>query len=154
MKKIVSINRDSATTDIAFIIARVGIAALMLTHGVPKLVMLFSEQAIQFPPVFGMSSKVSLALTVFAEFLCSLFLLVGLATRLASIISSITMLVAALYIHAADPFLVKEMSLHFLLVYLVLIVAGIGRYSIDYLLQPKGASEQEVLKPKNKVLAA
>lgn len=28
--------------DIALLIARVGIAALMLTHGIPKLLMLFS----------------------------------------------------------------------------------------------------------------
>jgi putative oxidoreductase len=154
MKKILSINPDSATTDIALLIARVGIAALMLTHGVPKLIMLFSEQPVQFPPVMGMSSKLSLTLTVFAEVIGSLFVLVGLGTRLASVFLGFTMSVAAFYIHTADPFSVEEMSLHFLLVYIILIVAGSGRYSVDYRLQTKSVSAQKALKTKNTAIAA
>jgi putative oxidoreductase len=96
MKKILSVNKATATTDIALLIARIGIAALMLTHGIPKLVMLFSGAPVKFPPVWGMSAEISLALTVFAEVFCSLFLLAGFATRLAAIPLAITMLVAAL----------------------------------------------------------
>lgn len=40
MKKIFGVNNTSNTTDIALLIARLGIAALMLTHGIPKLGML------------------------------------------------------------------------------------------------------------------
>ncbi len=51
------------------------------------------------------------------------------------------MLVAVLFIHAADPIAVKEPALHYLLVYLVLLFAGSGKYSLDYLLLNRTAAE-------------
>jgi putative oxidoreductase len=44
------------------------------------------------------------------------------------------MLVAVGVIHAADPIAIKEPALHYLLVYLALLFAGSGKYSVDYLL--------------------
>jgi putative oxidoreductase len=151
MRKIFSVNSTSNTTDLALFIARVGIAALMLIHGIPKLVMLFSGAPVQFPSVMGMSAELSLALTVFAEVVCSVFILAGFATRLATIPLIITMLVAVFVIHVADPFAKQEPALYYLLVYVVLLVAGSGKYSIDYLLQSKGAttnySAKEIQEP-------
>ena len=141
MKKIVAVNKAANTTDIALLTARIGIAALMLTHGIPKIVMLFSQAPVQFPPVMGMSIELSLALAVFAEVFCSVFVLVGLATRLAVIPLAVTMLVAIFLIHAADPISVKEPAIHYLLVYLILLLAGSGKYSIDYLLQSKRTTD-------------
>lgn len=112
-------------------------AATMLVHGLPKLVLLFSADPIQFPGILGMSPALSLSLTVFAEVFCSLFLLLGLGTRFATIPLIIVMLVAILLVHAADPFSVKELAVHYLLGYLVLLIAGSGKYSVDYLLQGK-----------------
>ena len=143
MKKILNVYNTSNTADLALLIARVGIAALMLTHGIPKLIMLLSGAPVQFPPVMGMSAELSLTLTVFAEVFCSLFLLAGFATRLAVIPLISTMLAAVLFIHAADPLAVKEPALHYLLVYLILIVAGSGKFSIDYLLQSKKGRKME-----------
>ena len=139
MKKILSVSKTSNAIDIGLLIARVMIAALMLTHGIPKLQMLLSGEPVKFMSVLGMSPEFSLALTVFAEVICSIFLLVGFATRLAAIPLIITMLIAALLIHAADPIAVKEPALNYLLVYLMLLLAGSGKYSIDYLLQNKTA---------------
>lgn len=51
------------------------------------------------------------------------------------------MLVAVLFIHAADPFAMKEPALHYLLVYALLLFAGSGKYSIDYLLQSKRVTD-------------
>lgn len=135
MKKSLSINQNSTGVDIALLIARVGIASLMLTHGLPKLFMLFSGGPIQFPPVMGMSAELSLGLVVFAEVFCSILLLAGLATRFAVIPLIITMLVAVLFIHAADPFGKQEPGLQYLLVYVILLFAGSGKYSVDHLVQ-------------------
>ena len=85
----------------------------------------------------GMSAELSLGLAVFAEVFCSLFLLIGFATRLAVIPLIIIMLVAVLFIHSADPFAVKEPAFHYLLVYVVLLFTGSSKYSIDYLFQRK-----------------
>lgn len=134
MKKIFQINDASSSAGIALLIARAGIAALMLTHGIPKMMMLFSGAPVQFPPVLGMSAQLSLGLAVFAEVLCSVLILAGFATRMATIPLIITMLVAVGAIHAADPVAIKEPALHYLLVYLVLLFAGSGKFSIDYLI--------------------
>lgn len=137
MKKIIHVNKAAITTDIALLVARLGIATLMLTHGIPKMMMLFSGAPVQFPPVMGMSAELSLGLVVFAEVFCSLLLLAGFATRLATIPLIITMLVAVLLIHVADPLAKQEPALQYLLVYVVLLFAGSGKFSIDYLLQGK-----------------
>ena len=136
MKKIFS-TQHSGATDIALLIARIVIAAMMLTHGIPKLGMLIAGGPVQFPPVMGMSPETSLFLAVFAEVACSLLILLGLATRLASIPAIVTMLVAILAIHGADPFEMKENALHYLLVYVILLIAGAGKFSLDNIIQRK-----------------
>lgn len=137
MKKILKVNEATTATDIAVLIARIGIAILMLTHGLPKLMMLLSGGPVMFPPVFGMSPELSLALAVFAEVVCSVLLLAGLGTRLVLIPLFVTMLIAALLIHSADPFAVKEPAILYSLVFGTLFFTGSGRYSLDYLLQKK-----------------
>jgi putative oxidoreductase len=150
MKKIIHVHKAAATTDIALLVARSGIAALMLTHGIPKMMMLLSGTPVQFPSVMGLSAELSLGLTVFTEVFCSLFLLAGFATRLATIPLIITMLVAVFYIHATDPFAKQELAIMYLLSYVVLFVTGSGRYSIDYLLHRKSVkpvSNQQIEDP-------
>jgi putative oxidoreductase len=145
MKKILSVNKASTVTDMALLIARIGIAGLMLTHGIPKLLMLLSGAPVQFPPVMGMSSEFSLGLTVFAEVVCSLLLFAGLATRLAAIPLAITMLVALVFMHASGPFAKQEPALQYLLVYILLLFAGSGKFSIDYLLQGKRSTAKPAI---------
>jgi len=41
------------------------------------------------------------------------------------------MLVAALVVHAPDPFMRKELPLLYAAVFLVLVISGPGRYSVD-----------------------
>jgi putative oxidoreductase len=144
MKKLFSVNQADSNIDLALLIGRIVIAFMMLTHGLPKLAMLFSGEPVLFPGVLGMSAGPSLALTVFAEVLCSLFILVGFGTRLATVPLMITMLVALVVIHAADPFEKKEAAFHFLLVYVVLFITGGGRYSLDGLVQNRTANVKTV----------
>jgi len=140
MKQLVSINISQKGIDLAVFITRITAAALMLSHGLPKLGMLFSDNAARFPAVFGMSSEISLLLTVFAEVICSVFILFGVGTRLAVVPLIITMLVAVLYIHAADPFTKQEPGIQYLILYVILFITGSGKYSLDYLLQRKQSS--------------
>ena len=137
MKKLLSVYQSANSIDVALLIVRVGIAALMLTHGWPKLEMLFSADPVQFPALFGLSAAGTLALAVFAEVFCSLLILVGLGTRLAAIPLIVTMLVAVFLVHGADPFAKQELGLLYLLPYVMLLLTGSGRYSLDYMLQQK-----------------
>lgn len=138
MKRILKVNEQSDSVNLSLLLGRIVIAALMLTHGLPKINLLLSGAEIQFPGLFGMSPAFSLALAVFAEVFCSILLIIGIGTRLAVIPLIITMFVAAFYVHANDPFAKQEMGILFLLVYVMLFLAGSGKYSMDYLLQRKG----------------
>ena len=73
----------------------------------------------------------SLALTVFAEFFCSILIIIGFGTRLATIPLIVTMIVAVFIQHASDPFQRMELGLMFLFAYLTILVAGPGKYSVD-----------------------
>jgi putative oxidoreductase len=139
MKKLFSVRQHTNTIDLAILVIRITIATLMLVHGIPKMGMLFSGDAILFPSIFGLSPALSLSLTVFAEVICSAFVLTGFGTRLAVLPLAITMLVAILIVHANDPFTNKELAIHYLFTYVVLFITGSGRYSLDYLLQPNAS---------------
>lgn len=141
MKKLINVNDNSTATDVSLLLLRIGIASLMLTHGLQKMELLFSGNPVQFPPVMGMSGTVSLALAVFAEVFCSVLVLTGFLTRLAVIPLAFTMFTAVFFIHAADPFGKKELAVIYLLVYAVLFLSGSGRFSLDFLLQQKPAKQ-------------
>lgn len=134
MKRLLNIYPSATGIDVALLITRVAVAFLMLVHGLPKMEQLFGDGPIQFPAVLGLSAGISLALAVFAEVVCSILILGGLGTRLAAIPLLITMLVAAFYVHSADPFAQKELAILYMIPYVVLLLMGSGRYSLDYLL--------------------
>lgn len=134
MKKILNTDFDATQVDVVLLILRIAVATLMLTHGIPKLQMLFGGSEIQFPGVLGLSPAVSLALAVLAEVVGSVLIFIGLGTRLATIPLIITMLVAVFMIHANDPFANQELGLLYLLMYIPLLILGSGKFSIDKLL--------------------
>jgi len=108
----------------------------MLTHGWPKLQRLLAGD-MKFGDPLGLGPEVSLVLVVFAEFLCSILIMLGLGTRLASVPLIVTMAVAAFIAHADDPFQRKELALFYLVVFVVLLLSGSGKYSVDQFLQKK-----------------
>src|SRR5687768_12196358 len=84
MKKLFSVSYTSWAFNLALLILRVGCGILMLNHGYDKLVH-FQQYSANFMNFLGLSGSVSLALVVFAEFFCSIFLILGLFTRLVTI---------------------------------------------------------------------
>lgn len=119
---------------LGLLVLRVGVGAMMAAgHGWGKL-LTFGSRSGSFPDPLGVGSEASLALVVFAELLCSIFLVLGLATRLAALPPLFTMLTAAFFIHADDPWAKKEMALLYAVPFLTLLLAGGGRYSLDVLL--------------------
>jgi putative oxidoreductase len=108
--------------------------ALMLLHGWPKFTE-FSEGSTDWPDPFHVGTTVSYALTVFAELFCTIFLLLGLFSRLALIPLIILMSVIVFIIHGEDPFADREHALMYLLSYIALFFTGPGKYSVDNLIQ-------------------
>ncbi len=120
------------------LILRIGIGSLLFWgHGLPKLLH-FGERAATFANPIGVGPAASFALVVFAEVLCSSFVVIGLATRWAAVPPVIFFLVAFFIQHADDPWNKKELALVYLVPFLTLIFAGAGRYSLDALLSRRG----------------
>ena len=137
MINLFEIKRNENYLSIIILVIRVLIASLMISHGLSKLNMLLAEGDIQFPDPLGVGKTASLTLAVFAEVICSFFIFLGLATRLATLPLIITMLIAVFVIHSADPIDVKELGILYLLFYVLLLVTGSGKFSIDYLISKK-----------------
>lgn len=127
-----STNLNLKNTDLGILILRLAAGGLMLTHGLPKLNKLFAGGELVFADPMGVGVELSLTLAVFAEIICATLIIIGLGTRLAAIPLIITMFIAAFIFHGADSFNAKELSLFYLLVYIVLAIIGSGKYSLDY----------------------
>lgn len=120
----------------ALLILRVVFGLLLASHGWMKLTG-FSEMSSQFLPLFGMSPSFSLALAVFGELFCSIAVIFGFLTRLAAIPAAFTMLIAFTMAHGCSIANGGELAFAYLIVFIVLIITGGGKYSIDYLLAKK-----------------
>ncbi|HMM10710.1 MAG TPA: DoxX family protein [Bacteroidales bacterium] len=131
LRGIFSIKLNEGLLNLWLLVFRLGVSAMMLTHGLPKLSRLLPGQEISFPDPLGIGMWLSLFLAVFAEVICSLLIILGLATRLAAVPLVITMAVAAFMVHASDPFVRKELALMYLLAYITLLIAGPGKFSVD-----------------------
>lgn len=104
----------------------------MLTHGWPKFYGLISTGKFNFPDPLGLGQEVSLVGAIFAEFFCAILIIIGFKTKLAAVPLAFTMFVAALIIHAEDPFGKQEFPLLYFTGFLALIFLGGGKYSLDY----------------------
>lgn len=130
MKSLLKVSPASAQVDFGILLGRIGVSALMLTHGIPKIGRLFQDE-VKFIDFMGLGPEVSLILAIFAEVLCSIFVLLGLGLRWAIIPLLITMLTAIFMVHGADPFATQEKLWLYVLIYGVLLITGSGRYSLD-----------------------
>ena len=134
IKNIFNPGNYSRNIDLALVVLRIAAGGFMLSHGVGKFEKLFSGEPIMFPDPLGVGATVSLALVVFSDVFCSIFLIIGIGTRLAAIPLIITMLVAAFIAHAGDGFGKQELPLLYTVIYIVLAISGSGKYSVDNLI--------------------
>lgn len=125
--------------DLLKLLLRLAFGGLMLLHGYPKLVKLFSHPLaeVSFADPLGVGPAISLILTVIAEFLLAIFVLIGFRTRLATYPLIFTMTVAALIVHAGDPLKDRELAILFLVGYIAIAILGAGKYSLDALMGKK-----------------
>jgi putative oxidoreductase len=133
---------------VGLLILRLGFGGYLATHGWGKLQMVLGGQFDRFSDPIGIGSGASLVLVMFAEFFCSILVMLGLATRLAAIPVVIAMAVAAFVAHWNDPWTMgeaarlfysgastswasKQPALLFMIAFLTLIFTGPGRFSAD-----------------------
>ena len=114
---------------------RIFFGVLFFVHGLDKM-MNFSELSLTYPDVLGFGSYTTLMVAIFTEFCCSLFLIAGLLVRIMVIPMIVAMAVAFFDIH--DAILSQgELSLIYLVVFIILYFVGPGKFSLDYLIDMK-----------------
>ena len=117
--------------DKARLLLRVLISIFMLTHGFPKLLKLVGTDPISFSDPIGLGVTISFTLVTFAEFFCTLLVLLGLFMRPATLVLAFNMSVAGLVAMAGAPFAKRELPLFYLLLFLLLFAMGPGKYSVS-----------------------
>ncbi len=132
IRRLISPDFNKNTADWALLILRIGISLLMLRYGFMKFNKILAGDFAFADPI-GLGEKTTLYLAVFAEFFCSILLVLGLLTRAALVPLIVTMLIAFFIIHKNDDFNMREHPLVFLLPYLTIWLMGAGRFSLDNL---------------------
>jgi len=131
--QLLSTKYSQLSFNLTMLLLRATFGFLMIPkHGYAKLVN-FSERKADFMDFMGLGSTLSLSLAVFAEFFCSIFLILGLCTRLATIPLIITTLVI-MSVHDWVLLGEHEVVVAFLSAYVAILLLGPGKYSLDALI--------------------
>ena len=131
---------------LGLLILRLGACGFLAAHGWGKVQMVLAGELDKFADPIGIGVGPSLVLAAGAEFVCSLLVMAGFATRLAALPPAFTMAVAAFVFHAADPWTMsgpgpsKEPALLFLTAFVALACLGPGEFSVDAILAKRRAA--------------
>ena len=112
--------------------------SLLLKHGLEK-VFHFSAMAAHFPDPLHIGAVPTLVIAMISDFVCSILMVLGLATRWAAAWSFVNILAAWAFIHHFE-FLGRgadhgELIVLYLAALMTLVLAGGGKYSVDGLLR-------------------
>ena len=130
-----------AGSSVLILILRLVFGVLFLLHGVDKMSD-FQALSENYPSVMGLGSYMTLMITIFCEFCCSLFLIAGLLVRLMVLPMILAMAVAFFDVH--DAMMPEgELSLIYLIVFIILYIVGPGRFSFDYLIDSRFRNDKE-----------
>jgi len=122
------------------LILRLFFGVLFFMHGLDKM-MNFNVLVNSYPDILGFGSYMTLMITIFCEFCCSLFLIAGLLVRVMTIPMIISMGVA--FFDVLDAMMPEgELALIYFITFIILFLVGPGRFSVDYLVDTKFLKEK------------
>lgn len=128
---------DNNIAGFSMLFLRFFVGILLMTHGYPKLMRLFSGEEIMFTSVMGMTPMMSMALAMSAEFIGAILIILGFLTRFAAVPIIITMLVVVFYVDKGLPFVKSELAIMYLISYTYIFLNGAGKHSVDNLIHQK-----------------
>jgi putative oxidoreductase len=133
MKKLFSTKYSDNGISFATLLMRLALGGLMIPHGYNKLIN-FASLSSKFSDPFHIGSSVSLGLTIFSEFFCGVFIVLGLMTRFACVPLIVNMAVAVFFAHKGDFFNTGEKATLYLFCFIALLFTGPGKISMDKLI--------------------
>jgi putative oxidoreductase len=133
IKDFLATSASSGNTTIALLVLRVFAGlSLFLKHGLEKLTG-YSTMVQHFPDPIHIGSHASLAFALLSDGICSILVVVGLATRPAATIILVNLLTVFFFVHHAAFFSSGHVELVWLYItaFAAILTAGPGRLSID-----------------------
>jgi putative oxidoreductase len=131
MIKLLSTAYSNGAFNFALLVQRVVTGLLLLIgHGLPKI-QNFSDLSATFPDPLRVGHRTSLILTILAELFCSMFLALGLFTRIVAFIIVFELSVAVFIVHHGQPLKISELGSVYLTSVFTIMIVGPGRVSVD-----------------------
>lgn len=127
--------------DSAVLFMRIFVGAMMLMHGIGKL-QNYNAIVNSFPDPLGIGSAASFTLITLTEVGCSVLLIMGLLTRLATLPLIFGMFVATFIAFPDKSFAEGELSFMYMGIYIMLLISGGGRYALDAFVFPYWTAER------------
>lgn len=118
------------------LVLRIPVGIIFMLHGAQKLFGLFGGHGLEgtgnWMASVGLEPGILMAiLSGGAEFFGGLFIVIGLFIRPAAILTTITMIVAIIYVHLSKGFFDWDYNLTLIAVSIYLLLVGAGRGSVD-----------------------
>lgn len=137
LKKITDAYPMSNALDISLLIFRVLLSVeLIIAHGLKKLG-IGVEQAEQIPNPLHFPKEFNDLFANAANLFFPILVILGVVTRLSVLPILAVTLTGYFVLHWNDPLLIKDTPYIYSLCYLLILVLGPGRYSLDYLINQK-----------------
>ncbi len=133
IKGFITSKSSSSTTGTGLLLLRVFAGmSLFLKHGLEKLTG-YSTMVQHFPDPIHIGAHAGLAFALLSDGICSILVVIGLATRPASLIILINLLTAFFFVHHAAFFSDGHVELVwvYIAVFLSLLFTGPGQFSVD-----------------------
>lgn len=146
-------------SNMARLFMRLFVGVMFMQFGIRHLVG-YSEFSLDFPTICGWSSTTCLIIMICIELICSLLIMAGFLTRLATLPPIGSMIAAEYYIlhdllphtsiYGIDSTQPGYLPIMFIGIYLYILLAGPGKISLDYLISlfiidSQGRDEKEEL---------
>jgi putative oxidoreductase len=133
LKNFFSTKTAGPTTDFGLLILRVVAGlSLFLKHGLEKLTG-YSTMVQHFPDPIHIGAHASLAYALLSDGICSVLVVLGLATRPAALVIVVNLLTVFFLVHHAVFFSSGhvELVLLYIVAFSAVLIAGPGRFSVD-----------------------
>ncbi|RKE35703.1 putative oxidoreductase [Paraburkholderia sp. BL23I1N1] len=125
----------SCTADAALLFLRLAASVLVLiVHGLPKA-MHYSSQLAAIEDPLHVGKTFTLCFAIFAEVLCPVLMIVGIATRLAALPIIVITLMALTLVHPEWTLDQAQFAWMLLILFGTIVIGGAGRYCIAWFLR-------------------